>query len=83
MNEYLNLLKKLEKYKYSHPNLYIIWKKYLLIKINNQKKFIENFNYYINNLDNLQDINNDEIKMIYLYSILNSQEYRNNTNNNT
>ena len=70
MSEYNILLEKIEKHKVSHPNLYQIWRAYLINKKKEHDKLLSQFNFIFNDLENYSDISNDLIPKIYFYLLV-------------
>ena len=67
-NSLCNIKDKLEKYKSTHPNLYIIFKKYIENYEKNYFYHINNLISSVNNLENIEDLTNKELLILYVLS---------------
>jgi ACR3 family arsenite efflux pump ArsB len=51
MNNIVNTLTRLEEIKVSHPEIYLLWREYIIKKIVNLSKSIESCNTVLNYID--------------------------------
>ena len=65
MNEIDILINKFDNIKDTHPQLYIFWKNYLLIKKERIKLIVDKANSILETIDEENDISIEKLQLVY------------------
>lgn len=60
-----NIKNKLEIYKFTHPNLYFIFKQNIENYEKNYNDYVNKINISVNNLENISDLTKKELIILY------------------
>ena len=64
-SEIAGLLLDISRYKHTHPNIYLLWERYLTVKLEGMRSAITGCKDVLNTIINIQDISSEEIMCLY------------------